>query len=93
MAFDADTVLEIAKNWPGKSRPAVHPALWHMLDVGAVAQELLQQQPVLGESGDQALAALIALHDLGKISASFRAMLEDGHPQKWRHWEHTGDHL
>lgn len=93
MAFNADTVLEIAQSWPGKSRPSVHPALWHMLDVGAVAQKLLKQQPVLGETGDQALAALIALHDLGKISTSFRAMLQDGHPQKWRHWQHTGDHL
>lgn len=93
MLFSDDHVVRLARDWPGKSRPEVHPALWHMLDVGAVAQALLSQMPLLGDAGDQALAALICLHDLGKVSASFRAMLQEDRPQRYRHWEHTGDHL
>ncbi|MBL4556869.1 MAG: CRISPR-associated endonuclease Cas3'' [Rhodobacteraceae bacterium] len=36
-----------------------------------------------------ALVLLVALHDLGKVSESFRRMLEDGVPQTFRHWELT----
>jgi hypothetical protein len=35
-----------------------------------------------------ALVLLAALHDLGKINAAFRSMLETGEPQRvGRHWE------
>ena len=60
-----------------------------MLDVGAVACHLLKLRPICGGTTDTALAFLVALHDLGKISASFRAMLRDGRRQTWRHWEHS----
>ncbi|MBO9401313.1 CRISPR-associated helicase Cas3' [Shimia sp. R9_3] len=93
MHLNRNDVARLTREWPGKSLPDIHPALWHMLDVGAVARVLLEKMPLLGPAGDQALAALIALHDLGKVSASFRAMLQDGRPQRYRHWEHSGDHL
>lgn len=89
------TVLRIAKSWPGKSNPdeiplCYHPALWHMLDVGAVAQEICRRSSLTGKpSQDSALCFLVALHDLGKISDSFRNMIMNGTSQKWRHWEHS----
>ncbi len=52
---------------------APHPALWHMLDVGAVADRLIAKRSVTGcAEQDMAITFLIALHDLGKISESFR---------------------
>ena len=83
------TINGIARDWPGKSQPSEHPALWHMLDVGAVAVCLLEQRPIAEPAVDAALAFLVALHDIGKISASFRAMLRQGQGQHWRHWEHS----
>ena len=60
--------------WPGKEIDGdYHPALWHMLDVGAVADRLIGKRPVTGfASWDQAIVMLIVLHDLGKFSESFR---------------------
>ncbi|SHF39124.1 CRISPR-associated helicase, Cas3 family [Ruegeria intermedia] len=83
------TLSRLARDWPGKSHPSEHPALWHMLDVGAVARHLLTTRPIRGGATDAALALLVALHDLGKISNSFRAMLREGRGQIWRHWEHS----
>ena len=60
-----------------------------MLDVGSVARHLLDLRSISGGNSDQALAMLVALHDIGKISASFRNMLRMGQGQKWRHWEHS----
>lgn len=60
-----------------------------MLDVGAVAQHLLALRPLCGGNIDTALTFLVALHDLGKISVSFRAMLCEDQKQSWRHWEHS----
>ena len=60
-----------------------------MLDVGAVAQRLLTLRPLCGGDTGPMLAFLVALHDLGKISASFRTMLRERCPQTWRHWEHS----
>lgn len=79
-------------DWPGKSAVGggiEHPALYHMIDVGAVAEQLLAPIDLPPEIKDfYALAA--ALHDLGKISASFRDMLRVGKPQDaGRHWEVT----
>lgn len=76
--------------WPGKS-PVVeggpeHPVAYHMLDVAAVAERLIEPfgfSPALCD----ALVLLVALHDLGKISDSFRAMLRESVSQNWRHWE------
>ena len=80
------------QDWPGKSAAEgsglCHPAVLHMLDVAAVAERLILpfgHDPALR----QALVLLVALHDLGKISDSFRAMLETGAGQKYRHWQLT----
>ena len=63
---------------------AVHPAVFHMLDVGLVARELATRAPSgalqrlgreLGVTPDRVphtLALLVALHDLGKISPGFQ---------------------
>lgn len=86
-------VNRIVADWPGKSDAsgAQHPALWHMLDVAAVAQAILP----LGRLGElpidwqNAFLFLIALHDCGKLSTSFRGQIEKGHspaPHN-RHWE------
>ena len=77
--------------WPGKlvdGHP--HPVLWHLLDVGAVATCLIARRSLAGcRVADQAAAILVALHDLGKFSSSFRAMLL-GQPYSGpRHWQHT----
>ena len=60
--------------WPGKTiNNEYHSALWHMLDVGAVANRLIAKRPITeSDSWNNAINALIALHDLGKISESFR---------------------
>lgn len=76
-------------DWPGKSAgdgQVRHPAVLHMLDVGAVAEKLIEPfgfAPALRD----ALVLLVALHDLGKISVSFRAMIEQGAAQAYRHWQ------
>lgn len=76
-------------DWPGKSAAdgqERHPAVLHMLDVGAVAERLIAPfdiEPALRD----ALVLLVALHDLGKISDSFRAMIEQGATQTYRHWQ------
>lgn len=64
--------------WPGKEIDGdFHPALWHMLDVGAVADRLIEKRPVTGCSVlDQAIVFLIVLHDLGKFSESFRDQIK-----------------
>ncbi|MCL4530624.1 MAG: CRISPR-associated helicase Cas3' [Chloroflexi bacterium] len=64
---------------------AFHPALFHMLDVGNVARELLSEKAskrwrkvmadALGADADTVadwLPWLVALHDVGKISAAFQ---------------------
>ncbi|MDO5614392.1 MAG: CRISPR-associated helicase Cas3' [Paracoccus sp. (in: a-proteobacteria)] len=81
---------QIIRNWPGKSAldGIAHPAAYHMLDVAAVAEGLIGARypaPVR-----DAVILLTALHDLGKISDSFRAMLTTGATQpQGRHWEVT----
>lgn len=80
--------------WPGKSTSTPsgerHPAAYHMLDVAAVAEHLLAHESHLPAPVRDALALLVALHDLGKISEPFRAMLVHGTPQQHgRHWEAT----
>ncbi len=81
-------------DWPGKTFkgyiPDIHPALWHMLDVAAVAEELLARRSLTGNAAqDKALQFLIALHDIGKISESFRTMLQGQPLCGERHWRHS----
>ncbi|SIO39135.1 CRISPR-associated helicase, Cas3 family [Rhodovulum sp. ES.010] len=79
-------------DWPGKSaagpEQVEHLAVHHMLDVSAVAECLIGpfgfDRPLR-----EALVLLVALHDLGKISDSFRRMLREDIPQSFRHWELT----
>ncbi|MDD7970600.1 CRISPR-associated helicase Cas3' [Roseinatronobacter alkalisoli] len=77
-------------DWPGKSAvgddPCEHPAVYHMLDVAAVAERLISPFSI-DHRLRGALVLLIALHDLGKISDSFRRMLKEDRPQVHRHWE------
>ncbi|PWE32207.1 CRISPR-associated helicase/endonuclease Cas3 [Maritimibacter sp. 55A14] len=63
-----------------------------MLDVAAVAEHLLEAVH-LPAPQYQALVFLTALHDLGKISATFRSMLRGAGRQTYRHWELTEVHL
>ena len=83
--------------WPGKSSSAEtgmeHSAVYHMLDVAAVAERLIVP---FGFSLKlrQAMVLLVALHDLGKVGHAFRAMLRHGVPQgQGRHWEVTEAYL
>ena len=82
---------EQIRTWPGKMIDGrTHPALWHMLDVGAVATCLIAHRSLTrGSASDQAAAFLVALHDLGKFSASFRAMLLGHSYSGPRHWQHS----
>ena len=77
--------------WPGKMIDGrTHPTLWHMLDVGAVATCLMAHRSLTGsDASDQAAAFLVTLHDLGKFSASFRAMLRGQPYRGLRHWQHS----
>ena len=77
--------------WPGKSIDGrAHPALWHMLDVGAVANRLTARRSLTeSRENDRALSFLVALHDLGKFSVSFRAMLRGQPYRGLRHWQHS----
>ena len=84
---------DIVTRWPGKSPPpggnVCHPAAYHMLDVAAVAEQLIAPL-CLPEPERQALVLLAALHDLGKINAAFRSMLTEKESQRCgRHWEVT----
>jgi CRISPR-associated endonuclease/helicase Cas3 len=77
--------------WPGKTFPAgrEHPALWHMLDVGACAEVLVARRGFGDPALDGAAVLLVALHDLGKFSASFRGALRRRASQALYHWQHT----
>lgn len=62
----------------GKSRGGVHPALYHMIDVGMVARAMATRNLRTATRGllDASPATLgywVALHDLGKISPGFQA--------------------
>ena len=82
---------ELISGWPGKQiEGRTHPALWHMLDVGAVAACLLARRSLTGDRpADQAAALLVVLHDLGKFSFSFRAILLGRPYTGLRHWQHS----
>lgn len=86
-----EDIQRIIGDWPGKSGRdggPEHPAAYHMLDVAAVAEQLLTPCP-LPEPQKDALVLLIALHDLGKVGDGFRAMIRNNARQDWRHWELT----
>ncbi len=85
----SDVLPRYLTEWPGKSAgdgEHEHPAVYHMLDVAAVAELLLERED-LPSPWKQALTILIGLHDIGKIGDGFRAMIRQGRPQMARHWE------
>lgn len=84
--------MSLITDWPGKS-PCTddgdwHPAAYHMLDVAAVAECLIEERHHSRELRD-AIVLLVCLHDLGKMTPVFRAMMVEGQPQMYRHWEMT----
>lgn len=84
-------MLELIARWPAKSAldGIEHPAVYHMLDVAAVAELLIARSGFPPARRDLILL-LAALHDLGKIGGPFRAMLRTGQTQpQGRHWELT----
>ena len=79
--------------WPGKSPiedgSPFHPAVYHMLDVAAVAEQLVEPFK-FDRQLKEALILLIALHDLGKVSQLFFKMIKHGQTGGcFRHWELT----
>lgn len=84
--------MSVAHDWPGKSdnKGSTHAAIWHMLDVAAVAAALIPNGALKHLSALQrsAVIFLVALHDLGKISASFRAQIAEKRSpgEVARHW-------
>lgn len=79
-------------NWPGKSDAEgnVRPAVLHMLDVAACAELLIEGHTAFaGISAAQrrALVILVGLHDVGKISESFRALIQKNERGNPLHWE------
>ena len=88
---------KLIDRWPGKKiGNSFHPALWHMLDVAAVAAGLIKKYPITkNASCNQALIFLIVFHDLGKVSLSFKnqisgnAALAEYHSQlSFMHLQH-----
>lgn len=94
---DLEIQMRLLRCWgktdPYSTDPSVfHPALYHMLDIGYVAQTLLSGKTstrwknVFSSLYDVDPASLvsflpfiISLHDIGKISASFQRMNEPQH--------------
>jgi CRISPR-associated endonuclease/helicase Cas3 len=81
--------LRLALSFWGKAGRAgeqfgSHPAVWHMIDVAAVAERLLAHTP-LGAGVERELwrlfVFLVACHDVGKLSRSFQAIRPDLAPQ------------
>ncbi|MCY4549876.1 MAG: CRISPR-associated helicase Cas3' [Defluviicoccus sp.] len=84
-------------DWPGKSdkEDNEHPAVLHMLDVAACAERLIEGHTAFGRLSDaqrRALVILVALHDVGKLSESFRALIRTDHKGAPPHWQ-LSDHL
>ncbi len=88
MSLSPITPDEIAA-WPGKKIEDIyHPALWHMLDVGAVATKITEHRPLTPRNDwDHAFVLLAALHDLGKISNCFRNMICGREYKPIPHWQ------
>ena len=84
-------------DWPGKSdnESNEHPAVLHMFDVAACAERLIEGHTAfagLSDTQRRALVILVALHDVGKLSASFRALIRTDAKGAPPHWQ-LSDHL
>lgn len=87
-----DNEFLLAYDWPGKKddQAGEHPAVWHMLDVAACAEILIEKHHAfasLSPAQRTAMVVLAALHDIGKISNTFRGLLRNGRPGAYRHWQ------
>ena len=79
-------------DWPGKSdgEGNQHPAVLHMLDVAACAERLIEGHTAfrrLSNAQRRALVILVALHDVGKLSEAFRALICKDERGKSPHWQ------
>ena len=79
-------------DWPGKSdnEGNERPAVLHMLDVAVCAERLIDGHVAfrgLSEAQRRALVFLVALHDVGKLSECFRALIRDGEKGAPLHWQ------
>ncbi len=84
--------MESIFDWPGKSddQGNTYPAVRHMLDVAACAERLIERHVAflhLSRAQHRALTVLIALHDVGKLSESFRALVQNHETGSPLHWE------
>ena len=86
-----ENTLPLARDWPGKSGlKREHPAIWHMLDVAACAERLIEGHGAFAarpRGERRAFVVLAALHDVGKISETFRALIRERRPGAYRHWK------
>lgn len=78
--------------WPGKKNEEGEelPAYVHMLDVAACGQILIEGHTAfsnLTENQRKAMILLVALHDVGKLSESFRALIRENRTGAPRHWQ------
>ena len=79
-------------DWPGKSdkKGNTRPAVLHMLDVAACAELLIDGHAAfagLSDAQRRALVILVGLHDVGKISESFRALVQENERGNPLHWQ------
>src|ERR1700733_4364749 len=85
---DRDVIYRYWAKAGTANEPSVHLLVWHTLDVGAVALEYLCHNPLLtrryaewlGCTNDEAMyavASAVALHDVGKMTASFQQKRPD----------------
>ena len=79
-------------DWPGKSdhERNERPAVLHMLDVAACAEKLIEKHTSFSRfsaSQRRAFVILVALHDVGKLSESFKALVRQNRGGNPLHWE------
>ena len=79
-------------DWPGKTdeNGNERPAVLHMLDVAACAEQLIKKHLAFSsytESQRNALLILVASHDIGKLTESFRDLIRKGTKGAPRHWQ------
>ncbi|MFP5249754.1 MAG: CRISPR-associated helicase Cas3' [Acidobacteriota bacterium] len=66
----------------GEDGPGAHPLVWHLLDVAAVFEQLIENSELargLPTDWRGMLVFLTALHDVGKFTRSFQALV----PEHW----------
>lgn len=84
--------MSAATSWPGKSNAAgeTHPALWHLCDVANVSQQVMRGSVLERFTPEirSAVSMFAGIHDLGKISSTFKAQIEQrfSPSDKARHW-------